>query len=75
MPLSKQPRRGQQSSRRVLLILVTMFGTMGMMGVAWVASTLGWFWPFVAVELAASVAVYLWLLRRIRERPMLAMAS
>ena len=75
VPLSKAPRRGEQSSRRVMLVLVTMLGTMGMVGLAYLATRLGWYVPFLAVELVAVVAAHVWLLRTIRERPLLRFAE
>ena len=75
LPLSKPPRRGEQSSRRFLTIFGTMLGTMGFIGIGYVAWRLGFLWILVLVEIPAVLALNAWLRRRIRARPMPATAD
>jgi len=75
VPLSKPPRRGEQSSRRVMLILGTMLGSMGMLAVGFLASRAGLLWALLLLEIVAVAFLHAWLLRRIRARPLLTMAA
>jgi len=70
VPLSRPPRRGEQSARRVILILGTMLGSMGMLGVGYLASLAGLLWALVLVEIVVAVLLHAWLLRLIRARPL-----
>jgi len=71
VPLSKPPKRGQQSSRRVLLMMGTMFGMMALAGLGIGAQKLGLLWPLVGVEIAVAATIHVSLLRKIRTRPLL----
>jgi hypothetical protein len=70
LPLSQPPRRGEQSSRNVGIATLMMFLVCVPIGLAWAARELGVYWPMVAVEIVGIVLAHRWLLRAIRNRPM-----
>jgi len=70
LPLSQPPRRGEQTAKRVLMILGTMLGTMALVGVGFLAWRFGFLWLLVLLEIPAVFALNAWLRRVIRVRPM-----
>ena len=68
LPLSRPPARGEQSSRNMVLMFLTMFAMLGVVGVSWLAWSLGYLWALVAIELVV-VSLLHWIINRaIRNR-------
>jgi hypothetical protein len=70
LPLSQPPRRGEQSSRNTGIAMLMLLLVCVPVGLAWAARELGVYWPMVAVEFVGLVFAHRWLLRVIRNRPM-----
>ena len=70
LPLSMEPRRGRQSAQNVGVILMTMFVAFALVGISYLAWSLGVFWVLVGIEVAAIAVAHGQLLGVIRRRPM-----
>lgn len=69
LPLSRPAARGEQSSRNMTLMFLTMFAMAGVLAVAFIAWTFEVIWYVLAVELVVSGLLYRILNRMIRNRP------
>jgi hypothetical protein len=70
LPLSKPLVRGEQSSRNMGLMMVSMFGMLAVLGLFWAAQTLGFFWVLLILELVTFIALHAYLRRLIAKRPL-----
>ena len=70
LPLSRPAARGEQSSRNMTLMFLTMFAMAGVLAVAFIAWTFGVIWYVLAGELVIAVLLYRILNRTIRNRPL-----
>lgn len=64
LPLSRPAARGEQSSRNMVLMFLTMFVMFVVVGGAYAAWSLGVLWILIAVELAV-VSLLHWIFRRL----------
>ncbi len=70
LPLSMPATRGEQSSRNMGLMFLTMFAMAGVLAIAYISWTFEVIWYVLAVELLVSVVLYRILNRMIRNRPL-----
>jgi ABC-2 type transport system permease protein len=70
LPLSRPATRGEQSSRNMVVMFLTMFAMLGVVGVSWLAWTSGYLWVLVMVELIVVSLLHWSFLRVIRNRPL-----
>ena len=70
LPLSRPAARGEQSSRNMTLMFLTMFAMAGVLAIAYIAWTFDVIWYVLAVELVVSGLLYRILNRMIRNRPL-----
>ena len=70
LPLSRPAARGDQSSRNMMLMFLTMLAMAGVLAVSFAAWTFGVIWYVLAGELVIAVLLYRILDRTIRHRPL-----
>jgi len=70
LPLSRPAARGEQSSRNIGLIFLTMLAMFAVAGVSWLAWSLGFLPVLIAIELVVVVLLHWTFLRMIRNRPL-----
>jgi len=70
LPLSRPAARGDQSSRNMSLMFLTMIAMAGVLAIAYIAWTFEVIWYVLAVELLVSAVLYRILNRMIRNRPL-----
>ena len=70
LPLSRPAARGEQSSRNMTLMFLTMFAMAGVLAIAYIAWTFDVIWYVLGVELLVSGLLYRILNRMIRSRPL-----
>jgi hypothetical protein len=70
LPLSRPVTRGEQSSRNVSLMFMTMIVMAGVLVVSYLAWASGLIWYLVAIEGVIAIVLYQYLNRMIRNRPL-----
>ena len=70
LPLSRPATRGEQSSRNMGLMFVTMIVMATVMGAAYIAWQFEVLWYLIGVELDVAVLIYYLLNRIIKNRPL-----
>jgi ABC-2 type transport system permease protein len=70
LPFSRPAARGEQSSRNMVLMFLTMFAMLGVVGVSWLAWSVGYLWTLVAIELVVVGLLHWSFIRAIRNRPL-----
>jgi len=70
LPLSRPATRGEQSSRNISLMFLTMFAMGGVLAVSFAAWTFGVIWYLLAGELVVTVLLHRFLNRVIKNRPL-----
>jgi ABC-2 type transport system permease protein len=68
LPLSRPAATGDQSSRNMGLMFVTMLSMAALLGFSWLAQSLGLLWVLIATELIVVGLLHWSLNRRIRRR-------
>jgi hypothetical protein len=68
LPLSRPAARGEQSSRNMGLLFVTMLGMLAVVGGSYLAWSFGFLWVLIVVELAFAGLVNWSFCRVIRNR-------
>jgi hypothetical protein len=71
LPLSRPAARGEQSSRNMGLMLMSMIAMTIVLGAAYIARALEVLWYMIAVEFVVVVLVYYLMNRAIRKRPLI----
>jgi hypothetical protein len=70
LPLSRPVTRGEQSSRNIGLMFMTMLVMAGVLAVSYLAWESGLIWYLVAIESVVAIGLYQFLNRMIRNRPL-----
>lgn len=70
LPLSRPAARGEQSTRNMGLMFLTMFAMLGVVGVSWLAWTSGYLWVLIVIELVVVGLLHWRFIRVIRNRPL-----
>jgi ABC-2 type transport system permease protein len=70
LPLSRPAARGDQSSRNMSLMFLTMIAMAGVLAIAYIAWTFDVVWYVLAIELLVSGVLYRILNQMIRNRPL-----
>jgi hypothetical protein len=71
LPLSRPVARGEQSSRNVSLLFMTMLAMAGVLVVSYLAWESGLIWYLVAIEGVVAILLYQYLNRKIRNRTLI----
>lgn len=71
LPLSRPVARGDQSSRNVSLLFMTMLVMAGVLVASYLAWESGLIWYLVAIEGVVAILLYQYLNRKIRNRPLI----
>ena len=71
LPLSRPVSRGDQSSRNMGLMIMSMIAMSIVLAAAYIAQTLDALWFMIAIELVVVVLVYYLMNRAIRNRPLI----